>query len=418
MADFVGDFLEESASRLSDSERAFAVLKDNPEEKEAWATVCAFFGFVRSVAPFAGFSRSYHLSDAAVIEIEKNEEKRENASLLPALQEKFLRIQDILTSAKEAKKESDGSDADLLASVPGIEPANDAKELPAETVFPAETEKRVADLDKRESELSSWKQALNERENALKDQEASFLKERQTHVETQENLKGKLDHALSRLTEQEKIQNELEESLAETKLALQNCQEKISGQEELQKKAESLLAVKDNALNEMNRKVQDLTRLLEEKKLLNERREEELYQEIQQNKEQNEKLRNALDMMKESRSELSESHDKFFTKYTRLEKEYQNTQFRLSEEKRAAEQFYREKRELEKQHVEFNARMVALQENLNRERENVKNAEILLERQKKQDDILQSELRVSGWPYNPEKIQRELASLEWQRLCG
>lgn len=412
MADFVGDFLEEADARLSEASRSLAVLNKKPEEKEAWTALESFFDFIRSIAPFAGFHRSYLLSDAAVSEIKKAGDK---AEVLTAVQGKFLRIESLLNAARETKREDTGTDEDLLPlktqELIVVKRRPDIVVQPPEDFSDAisEIQEREAVLDKREEELVFWKQSLVEQENNLIYKERFLQREKQNQLEVHENLKNELDKALTRLSEQEKIQNTLEEHLAEAKLALQNYQEKISGQETLQKKSEGLLALKDKTLSEMDQKIQDLTRLLEEKKALSEQREEELYRELQKNREQNEKLRNSLEELEETSSEINENNDKLFSKYARLEKEYRNTMSLLDEERRVSEQFYQEKRELERQHVEFNARMVVLQERLTRERENVKNAEMLLERQKKQDDILKSELHVSGWPYNPEKIQKELA---------
>lgn len=69
MSDLVNDFLDEAQGRLSELESLFPLLEKNPADEKVWTALDSFFGFVRSVAPFAGFMRAYRLSDAGMAEI-------------------------------------------------------------------------------------------------------------------------------------------------------------------------------------------------------------------------------------------------------------------------------------------------------------------------------------------------------------
>ena len=58
MSDMVDDFLNEAQGRLLDLESLFPLLEKNPADESVWAALDSFFGFIRSVAPFAGFMRA------------------------------------------------------------------------------------------------------------------------------------------------------------------------------------------------------------------------------------------------------------------------------------------------------------------------------------------------------------------------
>ena len=110
MVDFVEDFLKEATFQLSGSESLQSILTEEAVQQESWDSLYSFFDFVRSVSPFAGFMRLYRLSDAAIREMRENKTREALSSAL----KKFQRVKDILLSVGEDKKETDGSDEDLL----------------------------------------------------------------------------------------------------------------------------------------------------------------------------------------------------------------------------------------------------------------------------------------------------------------
>ena len=407
MTGLVEDFLNEAVVQLSDLEGFLPILEKNPTQKECWDALYDFFGFIRSVAPFAGFSRSYRIADAAVKEIREYFEKEQNTEILLAVLKKYKRIRDILLEAERLKREVRAYDDDILPP----EESDEKDAFPVKTApLAPDIISQATELDKREEELVLWAQALTEQEKALKRKENILFKEENI----QDISQRKITEALNQISEQKKIQNDLEERLHQTRSALRSCEEKLANQEDLNKASQSLLETKENVLEEMNKKIQDLNRSLQEKSILNKQREEQLYQELQENLKQNEELRNSLNLLEDARSEIGEDRNKIFLQYSELELEYQKTLQSLNEEKENKERVLKEKRELEKQHLEFNSRMVMLQEELGVEKENMKHTEMLLEQQKWNNNLVQSELRAAGWPYNVEKIQKELAVLARQ----
>ncbi|MBQ8346142.1 MAG: hypothetical protein IJY17_00925 [Alphaproteobacteria bacterium] len=409
MSDLVNDFLDEAQGRLSELESLFPLLEKNPADEKVWTALDSFFGFVRSVAPFAGFMRAYRLSDAGMAEIKGYLSQKSNMTALPAVLMKFQRIKKILAAAVNLKREPRESDDDLLpaAAVLSEERAAGENVFQGPVFVPPDLTAQEAALDEREEQLVLWAQALTEQDAALKQKENVLFEEERRQALSQEKIAA----VMARLNEQEKLQTDLEDHLAETRLALQNCQEKLADQENQQEQALHLLETKNEALNEMSRKIQDLTRLLGEKENLSEQREEQLYRELQQNHRQAEELRINLKALEDFRSEISEDHRKMSSQYETLEKEYQDALSRLDIEKENTELMLKEKRELEKQHIEFNTRFIALQENLNAEKENLKRTQKALEQQKRRNDFICGELKAAAWPYNAEKIQKELAVL-------
>ena len=408
MTDLTEDFLNGAASRLSDLEGSFNMLKENPAEKKGWDALYSFFDFVRSVAPFAGFMRSYRLADAGIREIREYREQKKGLETLPAILLKLQRIRKILSAAVRLKREARQSDDDILPPV--VEKNDFQQSFGDKGKNAADLSAQETALDKREEELVVWAQTLAEQEEELKRKENIVFKEERSQAVSQE----KINAVLNKLSEQQKVQLDLEDDLAETRLALQNCQEKMISQADLQKKAENLLKTKEIALTEMGKKILELKNLLEEKKTLSEVREEQLCQELQQNREQTQELQNNFEILKQTHSAEQKDRQRISSQYRELEQEYQNKLQLLAEEKENKEQMLLEKRELEQQHLEFNTRMVALQENLNAEKENQKHTEALLRQQKHYGEIIQSELLVAGWPYNTEKIQKDLAVLARQ----
>ncbi len=411
MSEMLEDFLKETQSRISDLESLFALLEKNPADEKVWTALESFFCFVRAVAPFAGFMRAYRLSDAGAAEIKDYLAQKTGMTTLPAILMKFQRIKKIFAAAVSLKREPRESDDDLLPAVV-VQSAETVQEdnFQNPVRLSAELTAQEAALDEREEQLVLWAQALTEQENALKQKENVLFEEEHRQALSQE----KITAVMTRLNEQEKLQTDLEDHLAETRLALQSCQEKLADQERQQEQAMRLLEVKNEALNAMSRKIQDLTRLLGEKENLSEQREEQLYRELQQNHRQAEELRINLKTLEEFRSEISEDHRKMSSQYKVLEKEYQDALTRLDIEKENTELMLKEKRELEKQHVEFNSRFIALQESLNTEKENLKRAQKALEQQKQRNAFIMGELKAASWPYNAEKIQKELATLAHQ----
>ncbi|MGN1078975.1 MAG: hypothetical protein ACI4TE_02255 [Alphaproteobacteria bacterium] len=410
MSDMVNDFLNEAQSRLSEVESLFPLLEKNPADENVWTSLDSFFGFIRSVAPFAGFMRAYRLSDAGMAEVKNYLSQKSNITSLPAILMKFQRIKKILTAAVNLKREPRESDDDLLAAAAVIrseDPVPDGNDFQGTGIVSPDLTAQEAALDEREEQLVLWAQALTEQEAALKQKENVLFEEERRQSLSQEKIAA----VMARLNEQEKLQSDLEDHLAETRLALQSCQEKLADQESQQEQALHLLETKNEALNEMGRKIQDLTRLLGEKENLSEQREEQLYQELQQNHRQAEELRINLKALEDFRSEISEDHRKMSSRYETLEKEYRDALSRLDIEKENTELMLKEKRELEKQHIEFNTRFIALQENLNAEKENLKRTQKALEQQKRRNDFIWGELKAAAWPYNAEKIQKELAVL-------
>ena len=408
MADLVEDFLDEAASRLSDLEGLLTVLKNEPAEQAGWDGLHSFFSFVRSVTPFIGFMRSYRLSDAAVREVDAYQNQKRGLDVLPAVLMKLQRIRKILSVAEKLKREDRESDDDILPS--------DGAETDAPLFFgganiklPDVTAQETA-LDKREEELVLWAQALAEQEDELKRKENIVFSEEQKNPSVRE--------VFDKLDAQEKLCSDLEDHLAQTRSALEDCQEKLGLQAEEQERAKRLLETKENALTDMGRTIQELRRQLEEKEFLSQQRESRIVQELEKKSEQAEALQKDLDLLQENHVETQKDQEQFYSRYAALEKEYQDSLVLLDKEKEDKELALREKQELEKQHLEFNSRMMALQEKLNLEKEKLKLTEQELERQKNGGEMLQSELQAAGWPFDTEKLQRELAVLARQKHGG
>ena len=96
MSDFVEDVLKEATLQLSKLEGLQSALEQNPAQEKSWDDLSAFFEFIRSTAPFAGFMRSYRLADAALQEIGAYREQKETSDILPSVLKKFSRIQNIV----------------------------------------------------------------------------------------------------------------------------------------------------------------------------------------------------------------------------------------------------------------------------------------------------------------------------------
>ena len=406
MTDLVDDFLNQAQEKLSDVEKLFPALEKNPADENVWNGLDDFFDYVRAVAPFAGFVRAYRLSDAALTAVRGYLDQKSGLTALPDILMKFQRVKKILSAAGRLKREPRESDADLL---PAVEPPPQIAISAASAVSavaPDLTAQEAA-LDEREEQLVVWAQALSEQDAALKQKENVLFEEERRQSEAQEKIAA----VMNRLGEQEKLQADLEDHLAETRVALQGCQEKLADQERQQKQALDLLETKNEALSEMGRKIQELNALLGEKENLSEQREAQLYQELQQNRARAEELKIHLKTLEDFRDEISTDKQRMSSQYEKLEREYQDALTRLNVEKENTEVMLGEKRDLERQHIEFNTRFVALQESLNAERENVKRAQKALEQQKKRGDFLCAELKAAAWPYNAEKIQKDLAAL-------
>lgn len=408
MTDLVDDFLNQAQEKLSDAEKLFPALEKNPADENVWNGLDDFFDYVRAVAPFAGFVRAYRLSDAALTAVRDYLNQKSGLTALPDVLLKFQRVKKILAAGARLKREPRESDADLL---PPVEPPQRAavsvvSAVPAVDAASDLTAQEAA-LDEREEQLVVWAQALSEQDAALKQKENVLFEEERRQSVAQEKIAA----VMNRLGEQEKLQADLEDHLAETRVALQGCQEKLADQERQQKQALELLETKNGALSDMGRKIQELTALLGEKDNLSEQREAQLYQELQQNRARAEELKIHLKTLEDFRDEVSSDQQRLSSQYEKLEREYQDALSRLNAEKANTEVMLDEKRDLERQHIEFNTRFVALQETLNAERENVKRAQKALEQQKKRGDFLCAELKAAAWPYNAEKIQKDLAAL-------
>ena len=412
MADLVEDFLDEAALRLSDLEGLLNVLKNDPTEEEGWESLRSFFSFVRSVSPFIGFNRSYRLSEAAMREIDNYRKREKGVDVLPDVLIKLQRVRKIIATAGNLKRESRESDDDILP-IPE-KSAGYVSVLSVEKEKNAGISEQETALDKREEELVVWAQALAEQENTLKRKENIVSEAEQIQSVSQK----KVEEALDRLNAQEKVCSELEDDLAETRQALQACREKLDFHAEEQQRTERLLETKENALNDMGRTIQDLKRLLDERDHSARERESQIMLELQKKNEQAEKLQVSLNMLQGKRSEVQENNKKFFSQYLELEKEYQNNLFLLKKEQEYKERLLTEKQELENQHLEFNNRMVVLQEKLNVEKEKLKQTELMLEQQKHNGEVVQSELNAAGWPYDTETLQKELAVLARQKFAG
>ena len=405
MADLVEDFLNEAALRLSDLEGLLIVLKNDPVEQTGWEGLRSFFSFVRSVAPFIGFMRSYRLSDAAVREVDAYQSREKGLDVLPAVLLKLQRIRKILSVAEKLKREDRESDDDILPSGDTETGAslfwgNSTAKLPDVTA-------QETALDKREEELVLWAQALAEQEDELKRKENIVFSEEQKNPALQEMF--------NRLDEQEKLRSDLEDHLEQTRSALEDCREKLEVREEEEERTKRLLETKENALTDMGRTIQELRRQLEEKELLSQKREAQIALELENNREQAKNLQNDLNRLQESHSETKKDQEAFFSQYAELEKEYNNNLALLNKEKEDKELALKEKQELEKQHLEFNSRMTVLQEKLNLEKDKLKQAELELEQQKNGGEMLQSELQAAGWPFDTERLQKELAVLARQK---
>ena len=408
MADLVEDFLNEAASRLSDLEGLLIVLKNDPAEQTGWEGLRSFFSFVRSVTPFIGFMRSYRLSDAAVREVDAYQNRKRGLDVLPSVLLKLQRIRKILSVAEKLKREDRQSDNDIL-------PSDDTEtDVPlffggATVRLPDVTAQETA-LDKREEELVLWAQALAEQEDELKRKENIVFSEEQKNPALLE--------VFNRLDEQEKLRFDLENHLEQTQSALEDCQEKLELREEERERTNRLLETKENALTDMGRTIQELKRQLEEKEYLSQQRENLIALELEKNREQAETLQNDLNRLREHNSESQKGQEMFFAQYAELEKEYKNNLALLNKEKEDKASVVKEKQELERQHLEFNSRMTALQKQLNLEKDKLKQAELELEQQKNGGEILQSELQAAGWPFDTEKLQRKLAVLARQKQAN
>lgn len=410
MSDMLEDFLNEAQRRISELEDLFPRLEKNPTDEEVWGALDSFFDFIRSVAPFAGFMRAYRLSEAGLSEIKDYLSQKSGMTALPSVLMKFQRIKKILTAGVNLKREPRESDNDLLAAEQFEKSTEDENIFQSAVFVPSDFTAQEAALDEREEQLVLWAQSLTEQETALKQKENVLFDEEHRQSLSQEKIAA----VMARLSEQEKLQSDLEDHLAETRLALQSCQEKLADQETQQEQALQLLETKNEALNEMDQRIKKLTRLLGEKENLSEQREEQLYQKLQQNRREAEELQSNLKELEEFRSEISEDHRKMLDQYETLKKEYQDAVSKLEAEKENTDLMQKEKRVLEKQHVEFNSRLIALQESLNIEKENLKRTEKALELQRRHNDLIQKDLKVAAWPYNAEKIQKELAVLARQ----
>jgi len=411
MTDFVEDFLNEAALQLFDLESHLPALAKDLSREEGLNALYVFFDFIRSVAPFAGFLRLYRLADASLREIKECQKKGNILEALPAVLAKFQRIKEILVTSERLKREARESDDDLLP--PADDNVSDFFVLNASknmNVVRSGITAQETILDKREEELVLWAQALAEQENALKDKENILFKEERSQTVLQE----KVSETLKRLNEQEKIQGELEECLASTRLTLQKCQEKLAVQENLQKHSEHLLEMKEAALNDTKQKNLELARQLAEEEKLKEEHEQQFFQELEKKQVQNKKLLDHLKLLEKTHFEVNENREKIFSQYALLEEEYQTIQRQLKEEKENKDQILQEKRELEKQHLDFSTLMLSLQEQLNVQEKSAKRFETQLKKQKYRYEALQSDLQVSGWPYDVGKLQKELAVLARQ----
>lgn len=408
MADFTDDFLNETRERLIEAERQLSLLKKNPADQNVWRALDDFFKFVKSAAPFAGFARMYRLAKAAGAETESFLTGGASLSTLPAILLKFQRIKKIAQSAGLLKREPRESDDDLL---PAAKTAKDAA-APAVAETNADSARRElaaqeTALDEREEQLVVWAQTLAERENALNQKENVLFGEERRQQTAQE----KIGAVMTRLNDQEKIQADLEDHLAQARLALQDCQDKLGEREKQRRETLLLLDAKNRALEEMGAKISDLTRKLREKDNLSEQREEQLQSELIRNHREAEELKLNLETLEEFKNAVGIDYQKAAEQVETLERECRDAAERLAQEAENTDRIRREKAELEQQHVEFNSRLVALREELNAERENSKRAQKTCDRLKKRDDFVRAELKAAGWPFNTEKAQKELAVL-------
>ena len=408
MADMLEDFLGETQKRFSELDGLFVLLEKDPADEFVWNVLASFFDYIRCVSPFVGFMRSYRLSDVGLKEITEYFSKK-NITALPPILMKYQRIKKIMTAAVVLKREPREFDNDLLPVVDiQSEPTTVSQnELIGFQDMSSDLMAQGAALDEREEQLVLWAQALTEQEASLKQKENILFEEEHRQSLSQERISA----VLTRLSEQEKLQTDLEDHLAETRVALQSYQERLADQENQQQQTLELLETKNAALKEMSQKIDELTCLLGEKNNLSEQREEQLYQELKQNQQKAEELRINLETLEKFRSEINQDREQISSQYENLEKEYQEALSRLDIEKENTELLLKEKRELEKQHIEFNTRFIALQESLNNEKEQLKRTEKALEQQKKRNHLLWTELKAAAWPYNAEKIQKELAVL-------
>ncbi len=412
MPDMLDDFLNKAQIKLSDVEQLFPLLQKNPADEKVWMTLDSFFHFIRSVSPFVGFMRSYRLADAGMREIRNYLSQQIGITVLPPILMKFQRVKKIITTAVHLKREPREADEDLFSDYNDQSSLCDENISVMPSIMPVSSDlaAQEAALDEREEQLVLWAQALQEQEMSLKQKENVLFEEEHRQALSQEKISAVMD----RLKEQEKLQTDLEDHLAETRLALQSCQEKLVDREKQQLQAMQLLETKNDALSQMSQKIQDLTLLLEEKEDLSEQREEQLYRELQKNKQQAEELKLNLKTLEDFREEINKDHERISSQYAVLEQEYKNALEHLDKEKENTEQILQEKRNLEIQHIEFNTRFVALQESLNSEKENLKRTQKALDQQKKRNDFIWSELKASSWPYHAEKIQKDLAVLACQ----
>lgn len=412
MSNLIEDFLNETAIQISDLELCPSVLEKNPDQEDCWDALYVFFDFVRSVSPFAGFMRSYRLSDAAVKEIREYKKNKKSSDFLPAVLAKYRRVCEILSAAERLKREARGTDEDIL-----FVPTEEKKrELPSSA--PKEKNIGVVDLtaqekalDKKEEELILWAQALAEQENALKDKENILFKEENI----QEKAREQVQEVAEKLKEKEKIQSELEECLAETRLSLEMYQKKLEERESLQAQSVRLLETKDAALNEMSRKIIEMRQHMEKQSALAELREDEISRELQERLRQNEELKKNLKSLENTYSNTDKERSKIYSEYASLEKEFQNVSLALENEREDKTLLLQEKRALEKQHLEFTSRLISLQDDFAVEQEKLKRMEALLADQKSLNEEIQSELNASGWPYDSDKYQKDLALLSGQR---
>lgn len=415
MAELVDDFLNETSSQISDLDICQTVLEKNPDQEDCWDALYRFFDFVRSVAPFAGFMRLYRLADVAIEEIKEYRISGKSFDILSSVFAKYRRVCEILAAAERLKREPRESDDDILPVRNAINESASQPFLPSgSSVHLPDVSDQETALDKREEELILWSQMLTEQENILKRKENILFKEENS----QEIAQEKINEVLKRLNEQEKIQRDLEECLAETRLDLDACQKKLADQELLRTQSENLLQAKEQSLNEISRKVVDMRQQIEKQKALAELREDELTNELQERLRQNEELQIRLQSLEYASSDMDKDRNRIFSEYSHLEEEYKKVLLCLENEKEEKTQLIKEKRELEKQHLEFSSRIIDLQENLVVEKENIKRTEYLLKEQEFSNNIINSELKAAGWPYDALKYQKELALLSERKEDG
>ena len=336
-------------------------------------------------------------------EMESNRDKlaeyeRHQEELRCALDQRDATVQELNEKVASLTGLLDEKNADALQKEAEYSSAlEESKER--ETALNARLSQTQAVIDNNKKQLIGYVQRHEEMRKIL-DQKDEALQEQETKIKD-----------LTNLLAQKEMQSKQKETdfniqLSQVQAVLDNNKKQLSGYMHRQEKFQYELAQKEQEVQDLEAKVHDLRNLLDEKEEIK----EELLKALN-DQQQGLSEDFTVTLKDDFSSEDLKDHHRIVIQYAKLQKEYLDISARLNEEKENNQHIIEENRDLEKQHLEFNARMIELQENLNVEKENLKQAKEALERQRKRNELICSDLKAAAWPYDAEKIQKELAFL-------